>query len=204
MISLPDLERELGVAQGRVRSAVERGQLKPDHVLQLGDRTYIYFQNDRVEEVRVAIGAPKLDEHSIRDRFLAFIEAMDMALSYKPVMLLALLDTVDEQGRARASEVARRFQQFYRDRKALGLVVERPGSRKVPVDELDETGALRLMLGMPFEKFERRQFLRYDRDLAYVRFDPRLWRQLGPEDREKIRALCQRSIESDYERLQPD
>lgn len=204
MISLPDLERELGVGQGRVRSAVERGQLKPDHVLQLGDRTYIYFQTDRVEEVRLAIGAPKLDEHSIRDRFLAFIEAMDMALSYKPVMLMALLDAADEQGRARASEVARRFQQFYRDRKALGLVVERPGSRKVPVDELDETGALRLMLGMPFEKFERRQFLRYDRDLAYVRFDPRLWRQLGPEDREKIRSLCRRSIETYYERLQPD
>ena len=63
------------------------------------------------------VGAPKLDEHSIRDRFLEFIEAMDMALSYKPVMLLALLDAIDEQGRARASDVARRFQQFYRDRR---------------------------------------------------------------------------------------
>jgi superfamily II DNA or RNA helicase len=204
MISLPDLERELGVAQGRVRGAVERGQVKPDHMLQLGERTYIYFNRDRVEEVRVAVGAPKLEEHSIRDRFLEFIGAMDMALSYKPVMLLALLDTVDEDGRARASEVARRFQQFYRDRRAAGLVVERPGVRKVPVDELDETSALRLMLGMPFEKFERRRFVRYDRDLAYVRFDPRLWRQLGPDDREQTRSLCRRSIESYYERLQAD
>jgi superfamily II DNA or RNA helicase len=202
MISLPDLERELGVGHGRVRGAIERGQLQPDHVLQLGERTYIYFHSDRVEEVRQALGAPKLDEHSIRDRFLDFIRAMDMALSYKPVMLLALLDTVDEHGRALAREVARRFQQFYRDRKAAGLVVERPGSRKVPVDELDETAAQRLMLSMPFEKFERRQFLRYDRDLAYLRFDPRLWRQLGPEDREQIRALCRQSIETYYERLQ--
>lgn len=204
MISVTDLERELGVAEGRVRSAVERGQVKPDHVLQIGERTHIYFRNDRIEEVRLAIGGPKLDEHSIRDRFLGFIKTMDMALSYKPVMLLALLDAVDEHGRAKASEVAQRFQQFYRDRKAKGLVVERPGSRKVPVDELDETGALRLMLSMPFEKFERRQFLRYDRDLAYVRFDPRLWRQLGAEDREKIRELCQRSIHDYYERLQAD
>jgi superfamily II DNA or RNA helicase len=204
MISVPDLERDLAIAQGRVRNAVERGQLKPDHVLHLGDRTYIYFQNDRIEEVRVAVGAPKLDEHSLRDRFMDFISAMDMALSYKPVMLLALLDTADEGGRARANEVARRFQQFYRDRRAAGLVVERPGSRKVPVDELDETSAQRLMLSMPFEKFERRQFLRYDRDLAYVRFDPRLWRQLGPDDRGQIRSLCQRSIESYYERLQAD
>jgi hypothetical protein len=204
MISLSDLERELAVAQGRVRSAVERGQVKPDHVLPLGDRTYIYFHRNRIEEVRVAVGAPKLEEHSIRDRFLEFIGAMDMALSYKPVMLLALLDTVDENGRARASEVARRFQQFYRDRRAAGLVVERPGSRKVPVDELDETGAQRLMLGMPFEKFERRRFVGYDRDLAYIRFDPHLWRQLGLDDREQIRGLCRRSIESYYERLKAD
>src|SRR5262249_42233504 len=36
-------------------------------------------------------------------------------------------------------------------------------------------------------KFERRRFVGYDRDLAYVRFDPRLWRQLGPPDREGVR-----------------
>ena len=204
MISVPDLERKLCVAEGRVRAAVERGQLKPDHVLQLGERTYIYFHRDRLEEVRVTIGAPKLEEQTIRDRFMEFIKAMDMALSYKPVMLLALLDSVDEQGRAKASEVAHRFQQFYKDRRTVGLIVERPGSRKVPVDELDEIAVQRLMLGMPFEKFERRQFLRYDRDLAYIRFDPRLWRQLGPDDREQIRCLCRQSIESYYERLQAE
>lgn len=204
MISVPDLERELGIAEGRVRGAVERGQVKPDHVLQLGDRTYIYFHRDRIEEVRVALGAPKLEEHGIRDRFMEFIKAMDMNLSYKPVMLLALLDTVDENGRARTSEVTQRFQQFYKDRRAAGLVVERPAARKVPVDELDEIGAQRLMLAKPFEKFERRQFLRYDKDLAYIRFDPRLWRQLGPDDREQIRRLCQQSIESYYDRLQAE
>jgi superfamily II DNA or RNA helicase len=204
MISLPDLERELAVAEGRVRGAVERGQVKPDHVLQLGERTYVYFHRDRIEELRVAIGAPKLEAQSVRDRFMDFIEAMDMNLSYKPVMLLALLDTVDEEGRARASEVAQRFQQFYRDRRAAGLVVERPGARKVPADELDESSVQRLMLGKPFEKFERRGFVRYDRDLAYIRFDPRLWRQLGPVECEQIRSLCRRSIESYYERLQAE
>ena len=57
MVSLPDIERELGVAEGRVRGAVERGQVKPDHTLELGERTYLYFHRDRIEEVRVAIGA---------------------------------------------------------------------------------------------------------------------------------------------------
>ena len=32
------------------------------------------------------------------------------------------------------------------------------------------------MLDMPFEKFERRRYLKYDRDLAFLRFEPSLWR----------------------------
>jgi superfamily II DNA or RNA helicase len=202
MISLPDLERELGVAERRVRAAVERGEVTVDHTLQLGERTYFYFHRDRIEEVRVAIGAPKLEDHSIRDRFLEFISVMDMALSYKPVMLLALLDAVDETGRAKLSEVVRRFQQFYRDRRAAGLPVDRPGARKQPVDELDEASVRRVMLESPFEKFERRQFVGYDRDLAFIRFDPRLWRQLEADDLEKVREICRRKIETYYERIQ--
>jgi hypothetical protein len=57
---------------------------------------------------------------------------------------------------------------------------------------------------MPFRRFEQKHYLRYDRDLAYVRFDPRLWRQLRPEDLEQIRAECRQSIETYYERLQPE
>ena len=202
MISVPDLERELAVSEGRVRGAIERGQLVADHVLELGERTYMYFHRDRIEEVRVAIGAPKIEDHTLRERFLEFVEAMDMAASYKPVMLLALLDTVDEHGRVRAGETARRFQQFYQERKAAELVVECPGSRRVPIDEMDQASAQQLMLGMPFEKFERRHFLRYDRDLAYIRFERRLWRQLTPHDRERIRDLCHQAIEDYYERLE--
>src|SRR5262249_46268841 len=51
MISLPELERDLGIAEGRLRGAVERGQVKPDHTLQLGERTYTFFHRDRIEEV---------------------------------------------------------------------------------------------------------------------------------------------------------
>ncbi len=203
MIALPDLERELGVAEGRIRGALERGQVKPDHTLPLGERTYFYFHHDRMEEIRVAIGAPKLEDHSIRDRFLQFIGEMDMTMSYKPVMLLALLDAVADDGRAKLSDVVQGFRRFYALRRAAGLIVERPGARRQSVDELDDAATQRLMLGKPFETFERRRFLRYDRDLAYVRFDAQLWRQLGPGDLQQIRTLCQRSIQTYYERFQP-
>ena len=204
MISLPDLEHELAVAEGRVRGAVERGVVKPDHILQLGERNYIYFHRDRVEEVRLAIGAPKVEDHTIRDRFLQFIGEMDMTLSYKPVMLLALLDAAADDGRPRLSEVVQRFRRFYQERRAAGLAVEKPGARRQSVDELDDASAQRLLLGKPFETFERRRFLRYDRDLAYIRFEPRLWRQLETEDLQQIRIICLQSIQNYYERFQKE
>ena len=43
MISVPKLERELVVADGRMRTVVDRPKVKPNHTLQLGDRTYFYF-----------------------------------------------------------------------------------------------------------------------------------------------------------------
>ena len=57
------------------------------------------------------------------------------------------------------------------------------------------------MLDMPFEKFERRRYLRYDRDLAFLRFEPSLWRQLKTDDLRKLRAICEDSINRYYERL---
>jgi hypothetical protein len=200
MISITDLERELAVAEGRVRGAVERKQLEPDHTLELGERTYYYFDRDRIEEIRVAIGAPKLDDDSIRDRFLRFVEEMDMTMSYKPVMLVSVLDVVGDDGRAKLSDVVDRFRRFYQDRRAAGLLVERP-TRRTAVDELDDVATRRLILEKPFQTFERRRFFKYDRDLANIRFDPRLWRQLEPGDLARVRAICQISIESYYRRI---
>ncbi len=69
------------------------------------------------------------------------------------------------------------------------------------LDCLEESEVQRVMLDMPFEKFERRRYLRYDRDLAFLRFEPSLWRQLKTDDLAKLRAICEDSINRYYERL---
>src|SRR5262249_36107181 len=95
MLSVPDVERELGVAGGGVRREVER--LRPDWVLRGGERKCACFRRNRLEEIRVAIGAPKLEDHTLRERFFQFLADTDMRMSYKPVMLLALLEAIDAE-----------------------------------------------------------------------------------------------------------
>jgi hypothetical protein len=202
MISVPELEVELAASEGVVRRAVERKEVSPDHTVTLGDRVYHYFSRDRIDEVRETLRLPKVEQHNIKDLFLRYADdKMEMSASYKPVMLLAILDCVDNHGRARLADVVVEFRQFYEQRKEAGLVVERANARMANFEGLEDADVQRVMLDMPFEKFERRRYLRYDRDLAYVRFDPALWRQLRPEDLERLREICNQSISKYYGRL---
>jgi hypothetical protein len=202
MISVSELEVELATSQGFIRRAIERGELQPNHALTLGDRTYHYFSEDRIEEVCETLGIEKIGAHNIKQRFISFTEKMDMAASYKPVMMLALLDSLNERGRARISDMVARFRAFYEARKGAGFPVERESATMSRVDQLDDNEVKQVMLRMPFEKFERRKFFEYDpRDLAFVRFAPNLWRQIKPDDLAEVRAICEQSVAQYYERL---
>ncbi len=114
MLSVTELELELAASEGVVRRAIEREEVRPDHSVTLGDRIYHYFTRDRVDEVRQALGLPKIAPHNIKNLFLQYADdKMDMSASYKPVMLLAILDCIDMQGRARLADAVAKFRQFY-------------------------------------------------------------------------------------------
>jgi superfamily II DNA or RNA helicase len=202
MLSIPELEVSLYAGEGRVRRAVERGELLPDHSITLGDRTLHYFKAERKEEVRKALSLPEITDDNIRSFFIQFVEEMDMGASYKPVMLLALLDSVDEKGRAKVSDLARRFGDFYEKRRQAGLTVERANTVMARVESLGEADIQRVVLRMPLEKFGRRGYIDHDRrDASHIRFSPRLWRLLSPEDLSRIRELCHQAIRAYYERI---
>jgi superfamily II DNA or RNA helicase len=201
MISVADLERRLRVSEGLVKRAVMREELQPDHVLQIGERTYHYFREDREKEVRQFLNLPEDDEVDLKDRFFEFVTAMDMASSYKPVFLQAMLRRVDATGRAKMSDVVTDFRKFYERRQSAGLLVETVRARLARVGAMSDDEVREVMLQMPFEKFERRAFVRYDRDLAYVRFEPELWRRFGAEDVTRLHTICDTNIAAYYERL---
>jgi hypothetical protein len=201
MLSSADVEVELATTEGRVRAAVQRGLITPDHTLELGERTYYYFRRDRVEELRQELGLPRVDDESIRGLFFQFLSRMDMSSSYKPVMLVAILDHIDEQGTARIDHVAGSFHAFYLKRIKNGLPAERRPARMAEADRLSIDDVRTIMLSMPFSKFEQRKYLSYDqRDVAYLRFNHALWRQLSADDMASIRQICNDSIVSYFER----
>jgi hypothetical protein len=202
MISSSDLEMELGTTEGRIRDAAKRGNVAADHVLALGERTYFYFRRERIEEIRTQLDLPRVDDESICALFLGFVQRMDMFASYKPVMLLAILDCLDGQGRAVLDDVSRGFLDFYLRRSQAGVLVERANAQMARPEQLTLEQARDVMLSNPFRKFEQRKFLLHDKqNLAFIKFSSSLWRQLKPVDLSEIRSTCETKIADYYDRL---
>ncbi|NLJ29437.1 MAG: hypothetical protein GX433_15715 [Deltaproteobacteria bacterium] len=95
------------------------------------------------------------------------------------------------------------FWEFYKNRKEQGLAVEKPGMRMADVDTLTLDEVKQVLLPMPFKEFERRHYFRYARELAFIEMKPSLWKQLAPEDIEKLHRACKKGIETYYARLNP-
>lgn len=201
MINAADLDRELAASEGTVRMAVERARIIPDHTLTLGERTYLYFARSRISEIREALGLPEVTADTIKNLFFNFIEEMDMSASYKPVLMLVFLDSVGNRGRARMADVVAHFRTFYEQRAKAGLVVERGNMRMARVAEMSDAEVQNVIVSMPLRKYQQRRYLDYARDVAYVQFNPDLWKQLSDADLAQTRKLCLESIERYYARL---
>jgi superfamily II DNA or RNA helicase len=202
MLSVAELELALSASEGYLRDKVIKGDLAPDHDLTIGSRRYFYFRKNRKQAIAERYGLKPVTAANIRERFLAFCEEMDMAASYKPVLLRCMLDTVDDEGSVPVKLLTLAFRDFYRQRKADGLTVEKPRARMARVDELTEMEIQRLILEMPFRKFMQRGFLSYDKDASRVRFAPSLWRGLGDEAAlVQVRTLAESAISDYYARI---
>ncbi|EIC22840.1 DEAD/DEAH box helicase family protein [Thiorhodovibrio frisius] len=200
MLPVAELERQLTASEGYLRNKVLQGELTPDHDLSLGRRRYFYFAKARKQAIADQFGLKPVTAANIRERFFEFCEDMDMSASYKPVLLRALLDTVDEDGKVSLSLLTLAFRDFYLDRLNCGLPAEKGKLRMARVKELSESEIQQVILGMPFKKYAQRGFLDYARDLSQVRIMPALWKQLDGQELDRLRGVAENAITAYFAR----
>ncbi len=202
MLSVVEVEMALHTSEGTIQDAVRSGRIKADHAVPIGERTAHFFRKDRLEEIRVALALPKATAENILDRFLECVREMTMSASYKPVLMLALLDTVDDTGTAEITKMVTAFRAFYLQRAMAGLVVEDPRVRMSQVETLSDEEVTRCAF-VPFRKFEVPGFLEHDRDLSRVRFARPLWQRLSQPLRQEVRNICLEAIDRYFQRINP-
>jgi len=202
MMSLHQLAMELYVDDATARRWAEEGKIAPgpDLELPMGKVTHRYFNRERLDGIREQLNIPARIPEAIREDFFRYVKAGQMSFSYKPVMLKGMLRLVNDKGQVELGALVNYFRNFYEQRADAGLQIEVSGAVINRVKEMNDFDVARLMLTMPFEKFERKFFLEHRKDLNQVAFVPALWKRLTLKDKKELIGICDRQIERYYAR----
>lgn len=129
MISQIEFVRMVDVQSETVDRYIKDGKIKPDLSVPFGDkRMFHYFREESVRNIAKQYGWDLITPQNMADKFIKFIETMDMSFSYKQVLLKAIYEYMDSNGRVALPDVVDYFIDFYEDRKAHGMIAEKPNS----------------------------------------------------------------------------
>ena len=201
MISQIEFVRMVDVQSETVDRYIKDGKIKPDFSVLFGDkRMFHYFREESVRNIAKQYGWDLITPQNMADKFMKFIETMDMSFSYKPVLLKAIYEYMDSNGRVALPDVVDYFIDFYEDRKAHGMIAEKPNSiyQKGGYTKKDVE---KNILSNPFKRFEDMRFLMRCKDVETVEVNPIIFRKLTREDWLHIVDVCDKSLEKYYMRF---
>ena len=152
---------------------------------------------------QIGRGLRKTDgnDSTIKQDFFDFLEERDYSLSYKMPFMLAVIKYINSIGDAKIDDVLDDYIAFYQDRIRRGLQVDRS---TCPYNEemlKDRKAICRNMLTNPFEKFERKRFLYYSKDLSVIAMNHVLYSQMGKEDWDKVKTQLQEDLKNYYSEM---
>ena len=201
MISQIEFVRMVDVQSETVERYIKDGKVKPDLSIPFGDkRMFHYFREESIRNIAKQYGWDLITPQNMADKFMKFIETMDMSYSYKPVLLKAIYEYMDTSGRVALPDVVDYFIDFYEDRKAHGMIAEKSTSiyQKGGYTRKDVE---KNILSNPFKRFEDMRFLMRCKDVETIEVNPIIFRKFTREDWLHIVDVCDKSLEKYYLRL---
>ncbi len=180
LISLSTLGYALRVDPVRVRRWIENSALTPDAVQTSGGRASYYFQRDHIEQIRKSLNLENIPTSSDewKQEFLDFVRSKKMSKSYKPVMLKALFQLVDREGKVKIDDLVREFRDYYLRQANAGQPLERSGSLMVDPTNASDLDIKKLIITNPLERFLIKNFIEYFPEEGVLRIAPQLWQEL--------------------------
>ena len=134
--------------------------------------------------------------------FKDYLSTTQMTFSYKAVMVLALLDAIDQDGKASHALLMSSFHAFYLDRQRRGLPAEKERDRNpsplINPDEVSEAQIWQILARYPLELMD--EFISVDDD--YVRIKSALWSQMTAADLVEMKQIALRRVEAYYEGIE--
>lgn len=197
-LSQEQVAREYFVSTGTIASWIKKGKIIPSVEYKFGSKVIYMFSPEDVEKYRVRLELKEHSDDTIKEDFFAFLEERDYSLSYKMPFMLSFMNELNTIGDADIDNVLKGYIDFYRDRINRGLQVDRSTCPYTETTLKDEKSIRRNMLTNPFEKFERKRFLYYSKDLNIISMNHALFSQMTQEDWERVKNQMREDLENYY------
>ena len=197
-LSQEQLAREYFVNTGTITSWIKKGKIKPSVEYKFGSKSLYLFSPDDVEKYRNELGIKEHNNNTIKQDFFEFLEERDYSLSYKMPFLLAFIKNVNTIGDAKIDDVLNDYIAFYQDRIDRGLQVDRSTCPYNETTLQDRKAICKNMLTNPFEKFERKRFLYYSKDLSIIAMNHALYSKMNKEDWDRVKSQMQEDLQHYY------
>ena len=197
-LSQEQLAREYFVSTGTITSWIKKEKLTPSIKYKFGSKTVYLFSQEDVEKYRKKLKIKEHNDTTIKEDFFEFLEERDYSLSYKMPFILSLIKVMNIIGDADIEKVLDNYIAFYQNRIDKGLPVDRKTCPYNAEMLQDRKAICRNMLTNPFEKFERKRFLYYSKDLGVISVNHALLSQMENADWEKVKNQMQDDLKNYY------
>ncbi|MBR2726417.1 MAG: DEAD/DEAH box helicase [Solobacterium sp.] len=200
-LNTEQLAREYYLNTATITNWIRKGRIIPDVSFQFGNRTIHLFSPDSVERIRSENDIAVHNEDTVYQDFYDFLHERDYTLSYKMPFLLALIKHMNNIGDADIDAVLDDYIAFYQNRIDKGLIVDRSTCPYNAKTLKDRKMIKNNMLTNPFEKFERKRFMYYSKNLNMISMNHALFNRLTEKDYDEITKQMHEDLEDYYAKL---
>lgn len=200
-LSQEQIAREYFISTGTVTNWIKKGKIMPSVTYKFGSKLLYLFSPEDVKKYREKLAIREHNDTTIKQDFFDFLEERDYSLSYKMPFMLAFIKRMNSIGDAKIEDVLRDYIGFYKDRLNRGLPVDR---KTCPYNDKmlqDSKAICKNMLTNPFEKFERKRFLYYSKDLSVISMNHALYSQMEVEDWARVKKQLEEDLRNYYSEM---
>lgn len=193
MVSLLEFVRMVDVQSETIERYIRERRIVPDFEIPMAEnRTFKYFKEENIHKYVKEFGWELITPANMKDKFMAFIEKMDMSYSYKPVLLKGIFENIDEKGRVRVEDLVDYFIDYYESRREKGLMVEKRPC--LYLRDYTKSEVKNNIFSNPFKRFEDMNFMRKSKDIEYIEVSRHIMKKLTLEEIERIMKYSDRKL----------
>lgn len=126
-----------------------------------------------------------------------YCQSMKMSYSYKPVLVLSILDYGDKNGGISLERVTRYFREYYSSRKKQGMAIEKRQCIYLR-DDVTDKEIISNLISNPVKALLKSGFFSYDEDAQTFSILPEIWEKMDVFSKSEIKRICIQRLSEYY------